>query len=151
LGLPIQLLFFAHYFSPINLASTIIAGVAVGAIVGLTPLYKELKRLDKQGSSNIKRSTAVVSALLIVDVCLILGVLVAQGGINLNQVQLTVILFSGISALTSMAGKPLLFAAWRRKNKSEIWQGHKLQIFSTPTPNTALGSNFQQPQRGLKA
>jgi len=136
---PLYLLNVSRYFSPINLAITVGAGVSVGGIVGLIPIYRELKILDKQGTSNIKLSTTILSVLLIADMCLIFGVAISEQGVfPFNEFQLIIITFGVISAMIGMAGRSLLVVAWERKTKIKIMMRGFSIFFVPKSPQNML-------------
>jgi hypothetical protein len=134
IGVPFSLLTVLHDVAPIILLIAIVAAVFVGATVGLVPAYRELRILDKKGKSNSKISTAIVLVFAIINVCLIFGVLAGHTDLRFNEVQSATLAFSFLSPIVAFDVRKLLFAAWKRKNKSEIWEGKKLQLFTAPKP-----------------
>jgi hypothetical protein len=146
-ALPLNLLLFEHYFSPVNFAATITAGVSVGAIVGLMPSYRELKILDKQSTSTIKLSTAVIIVLSVIDMCLIIGVVFTHG-FPFGEFQATIIIFSAINWYVGIAGRQLLFAGWQRKKRIEIRVGAGFRIFYAPNSFSAAKLAADQQNRG---
>ncbi|MCW4000196.1 MAG: hypothetical protein NWE93_08145 [Candidatus Bathyarchaeota archaeon] len=120
LGMPLLNCLFYLPFS--NFVGLILFGAVIGTFLAIVPAYRELQTLFKTGSSNVKLSTTTFIVFALSGLCLIIGNWI----VNFPQVATltySMMAFFVSSLLSAGAAQTLLFRAWERKNKSELWRG----------------------------
>jgi len=116
-----------------NFIGFVVFGAVMGIFLVVVPAYRELQTLFKTGLSSVKLSEITRHALSVAGLCLIVGFLIGQFPHTLKG---SIAVFFVSSALSIIVARALLFGAWERKNKADLWQGKGYSLYSVPKKST---------------